>query len=296
MDHTFDFVILRVEPAGARDERINVGLAVMLKDELDLRLAKRLDKVHAIAAGLTAKSVQDATRSLSDLDRSLRDSGMSSWGDRRAILNSGGPFRFGETGHFVAQSSAAYEDRIASILRAMVEPEPAAHRPREKRTRLLTEVKAIFRQERVLAKRGEDLSSHRLVPRLDLDEGLTVDLALRNGAMHMIETVDASSDSESLRHAIGEIGVSALVLERARMRFGPDKTKTRLVYNASSAMEKLALAPLEAAQNQGAQLVNWRSAGERKAFLRDLTALAEPIPIKRKPRAATAEFGQHSLV
>jgi hypothetical protein len=66
------------------------------------------------------------------------------------------------------------------------------------------------------------------------------------------------------------------------MKFGKTHTKGRLVYSASPALERVARPSLEAAEHQGAQLVNWDSADDRTKFIHSLAMLATPIPSKRK--------------
>jgi hypothetical protein len=120
-----------------------------------------------------------------------------------------------------------------------------------------------------------------------LEEGLVADMVLQNGAMHVIETIDATGEDGSIRRAIGEIGIAALVLERARMKFGEANTKARLVYNASSALEAIALPSLEAAAHQGAELINWASGNDRVRFVHSLASLATPIERKRRVKSVT---------
>ena len=132
-----------------------------------------------------------------------------------------------------------------------------------------------------MAKKDEDLSSHRILTAFELDDGLVADLVLKNGSMHVVETVDAASEDETAKRAISEVAVSALVLERARMRFGKDNTKAKLVYSASANLERVARPSLEAVENQGAQLVNWESADDRTKFIHSMAMLATPIPSKR---------------
>jgi hypothetical protein len=105
--------------------------------------------------------------------------------------------------------------------------------------------------------------------------------------MHVIETVDATSDHGSLRKTVADIAVSALVLEQARMTFGERETKAQLVYDASAAMEKLATPSLDAAAHQGAELINWASHDERRSFLVRMAQLAEPLPSKKEARLAS---------
>ncbi len=281
MAHSYRFAIVRLAPDDARDERINIGAMVLNEHSLDIRISKRLEKARAISAALDMPLLRELVENLNALDQRIRDSGADET-LRIEMLSRIGPLSLSRIGTFEAADAQAYENRITSIFRSMVDPEPSLPRIREKRSKLLTQVKTLFRHERVLAKKDETIDSHRIVPSYQLDEGLVADLVLRNGYYHVVETIDASNDDDSLRRAIGDIGVAALVLERARMKFGEKNTKARLVYSASAALERIALPSLQAAANQGAELTNWASADERVKFVNSLTSLATPIERKRK--------------
>jgi hypothetical protein len=163
----------------------------------------------------------------------------------------------------------------------LVEPERAPSRNVRRPTRLLREVKSAFQSERVLAKKGEGLEAHRIVANHKVAEGLSADLILKNGSMHVIQTADASSDDGSIRRSIANIAVAALVFEQARMHFGEENTVPRLVYKASSNMESIISPSLDAAEHQGALLINWESRDDRNRFIVELTSLAEPTTKKR---------------
>jgi hypothetical protein len=282
MAHSYSFAIVRLSPKDARDERLNIGLVVFSTASLDVRGAKRIDKVRAISAAVEPETIGQILANLTALDETLRDRGLMDIAPRYAQISQLGPISLSPLGTFVSETAADYEARIASILKAMVDVEPATRIIREKRSKLLTQVKRQFKLERVMAKKDEGLSAHRIISSFALDDGLVADLALQNGAMHIIETVDASGSDESTRKAVAEVGIAALVLERARMKFGKDQTKGRLVYSASSALEHVARPSLETAENQGAELVNWDSADDRAKFINSLSMLAIPIPTKRK--------------
>jgi hypothetical protein len=166
----------------------------------------------------------------------------------------------------------------------LVEPEPAPVRPRVKRTKLFSQVKKSFHDKRVLARENEGLDSHRIVAAYKLDDGIVADMVLCNGAYHIIETVDASGDEHAFRRAVTEIAISALVLERARMRFGENSTKGRLVYITSTVLERVARPSLDVAENQGAELINWQSADDRNSFVHLLSSMATPIEQQKKKR------------
>lgn len=289
MAASYKFSLIKLAPSDVRGEVLNIGVVVFGPDGLDVRVGRRLEKARSISAAIDNSELRSLLDNLRLIDGRLRDQGIDSVEGRLEKLAVMRPLGFSDVpGTFVAESPVAYEDRIATILKSMVDTEPMPAKIKQKRSRLLTQVKSSFRQERVLAKKDEGLSSHRIVPRFELDEGLTADLVLQNGAYHVIETVDATAEDDGrfLRKTIGEIGIAALVLETARIKFGEKKTAARLVYAASPTLEKAARPSLEAAHHQGAMLVNWMSADERNRFVHELSSLASPVQRKKaKPTA-----------
>jgi hypothetical protein len=275
-----------------RDERINLGAVVLHDDHLDIRITKRLEKLRAISSAVSAESLSNLTASLIEIDSTIRKLGVTSSSERLKKLEGFGPFQFSEIGCFVAPNADDYENRLRSIFIAMIEPEMTVKKPKAKRSRLLTQMKSMFRKERVLATKDDDISSHRIIVGLELAEGLTADLALKNGAMHVVETVDISSDDSSVKRAIQEIAVSALTLEQARMVYVDPNTSTRLVYDASASLEKMAFASLETAAHQGAKLVNWASHADRFEFMENMISMAEPTEKARRSSQGHVVLGR----
>ena len=256
----------------------------MENDRIDVRTTRRLERVKALSEALDFESLAELIDNIVDLDAQNRADGIVDYQERLSKLARIGPLSVSHAGTFVAESQSAYEARIASILKMLVEPEQAPKRLRKKKSPLFSQIKRMFQNERVLARPAEGLESHRIVPYYELDDGLVADLVLRNGAYHIIETVDASGDEHSRRKAVVDVALSALVLERARMKFGEQSTRARLVYTASAALEHIAQPSLEAAEHQGAELINWASADDRNRFVHSLASLATPIQKKHKVR------------
>lgn len=294
MGHIFEFALARLSSTDSRDERLNVGIIVLKDGALDVRPSQRLEKVRAMSAALSGEQTREFLNSFMELDANFKRAGIADVKARLSLMTTGAPLSLSEFGTFTADNTEQYEGRIASLLKSLVDPEPGRAQVREKRSRLLGEVKTAFRDHKVLARRGENIDSHRLVPKFEIDEGLTADLALKNGVMHIVETVDASGHEDSLRHTVMQIGVAALVLARAQMKF--DGAKARLVYTASPALEQVATPSLEAAQHQGAILTNWASADQRRQFIEGLSSLASPIPSNGRRRAVVSFGNARSLV
>jgi hypothetical protein len=269
----YEFAIVRIAPDDARDERINIGLAIFQNDRLDLRISAKPQKIRAISGALSAASVHQAAALLEAIDAATRASGLVEVDHRYEALSRVGVLSLSSRGQFVAQDAAVYDARVASLIRNYVDPEVAPKELKEKRSRLLTKVKKSLRQERILALKDEGLDSHRVVPQLVIADGLVADLALKNSVMHVVETVDASHEGDSLGKVIGEVAVSSLVLQRATMNFGPD-TKPRLVYAASAGIETHVAPSLEVVVKQGVRLFNWNSDNQQAAFLQVFASLA----------------------
>jgi hypothetical protein len=284
MPQQFEFAILQLAPDRSRNERLNVAALVFRDDGLDVRISNRLEKVRALSAAINTESLRTLISNFARLDDISRAEGIVSVEDRISMLNGTGPLAFTGIGFFEANSTTAYESRLTGIMQSLVESEPAPIRVKPKRTRLLSVVKSSFRRERVLAKKGEILDSHRFVQNYKLAEGLVADLILKNGAMHVVETVDFSSDDTSITKAIKDVAVSALVLEQARMNYGAEGTHSKLVYDASSSLEAAMTPSLEAAHHQGTELINWASQNDRDNFINGLSALAIPFEEAKKGR------------
>lgn len=292
MDRSYRFSVVRLAPGGARDERLNIGIAVFLEEGVRVHLPARLDKVRALSGAIDDAAVQSLADTIEMRDAEMVVSGISDVEARARVISDGGPIQLSSVGTFSSRSDAEFHARITSLLSTLVQPEPAPKHARAKRSRLLTDLKRSLRSERILAKPSEDIFSHRIVANFQLADGLVADLALKNGAMHIVETVDIATDESSSRRAIADIAVSALVLEQARMNFGDGGSKTRLVYNASSTVETAAKSCLDATEHQGAELYNWASTSDQQRLLATLSSLAVPIETAAQ-RKARLHRGEH---
>jgi len=278
MSHFYNYAVIQFVAHPARNERLNLGLAIFGEQGLDVRTAKHLEKLKAISAALDPESVRAAVLGLPDIDAYALRQGVTGAVERLSELSLLAPVSFSELGQFAAPDPAIYEQSIANLLAKLVEPEPAPAKVLKKRpSRLLGTVKSALKIRRVLAKKGEGLDAHRVVTHHEIAEGLTADMLLKNGAFHVIEVVDASGDEAPIKRAISSIAISALVFEQARMTFGSGETQAQLIYQASATNERALTPSLLAAEHQGASLINWESVEQRSKFMSHLVALASPL-------------------
>lgn len=290
------YAIARFKAHPIRGEQLNIGLVVFAENSLDVRIGRRLEKLRAISGAVDPLQVRDNLLSLPEIDAILREQGIVSAEARCEALNSLGFADLSEPAEIDCSTTAVYESMIEKIMFGVIEPEQARVKFTPKRTRLLSVVKDALRRERILARKGDDLSDHRVVPNVSLAEGLIADLVLKNGAMHVFETIDASVPEFTARKIVTDIALSALVLEQARISFGELGTKANLIYDASAEMERVAMPSLLAAEHQGANLINWQSADDQMQFLTHLSSLAIPFESKRASKSMRfISSGQHGF-
>ncbi len=287
MARSYEFAVAQFRTAALRDERLNVAV-VVVGAELAVYVPKSLDKLRAISAALQVDQVRRALERLPEVDRAIGGGSQPTASTRFQELATVSPIAFSSVGTFHAENKDSYDRWVSALLKQLVEPEqPATKVPRPKATKLFADVKKAFASERVLARKGEGLEAHRIVTNHRLADGLDADLLLKNGAMHVVQTVDASSEESSIVRARNEIAVSALVFEHARMSHR-EPTKARLIYRATSANEQHLSPSLLAAEHQGAELINWESRDARVRLIVELSSLAEPLADVAQNRRSSA--------
>jgi hypothetical protein len=119
-------------------------------------------------------------------------------------------------GYLSYSDGAEYEAAVRWALDVAAEPAVArVSQERAPTSRLFLELKNVFGNFGWLAKLGQGINDHVIVPRypLSLDEGLLVDFALKNSAMHYLQTVDyRASHHVSLRRTEAQAKALALGL------------------------------------------------------------------------------------
>jgi hypothetical protein len=281
------FAIAKLTTDPYRDERLNIAMVIFHDDRLDIRIARKLSKVKAISEAVDPTKVAESLMALNDLDATLRSNGIVDPLERSSLLNDLGIASLSGFGEIDSTTPVVYETMISLVMRDVVDAEVARPSSNRKSTKLVTLVRSALRREGILAKKGESLEAHRVVSNVHLAEGLVADFVLKNGAMHVVETVDASGDEISAKRVVTDIALSALTLEQARIVYGERATSGRLIYDASASAERLAEPSLRAAEHQGAELINWRSQDDQRKFIDQLVELAEP---SEYPKGAPTRF------
>jgi len=142
-----------------------------------------------------------------------------------------------DEGQFEYVSEEEFRTAILWSLAVAVEPHKPSNvrAPRAAVSRLFIEVKSAFETYGWLATPGETLAAHKIIPRfaLSLEEGLTVDFALQNGALNCIQTLDYRSNAE---HRKVEANAKLLTLGLATS-FAPKQKAQRFALIAGAGIE-----------------------------------------------------------
>lgn len=277
MGHFYKYSVIQLAAHPSRSERLNLGLAIFDNQKLQIHVARNLDKLKALSAAINLDDVRAAALRLAEIDTFTIKQGVLDVSSRLNELRMLSPMEFSPLGQFSAPDQAAFENAVRLLLAKLVEPEPAPAKPAKQRSgSLRDDIRHALRARRILARKGESLDTHRVIEDHVFAEGLSADLLLKNGAMHVMEIVDASISETPVKRAVANIAVSALVFEQARMTFGDEKTSSKLIYHASPAIESSLTPSLMAAEHQGATLVNWASDDQKLSLISELAALAHP--------------------
>ncbi|MBO9602100.1 MAG: DUF3037 domain-containing protein [Novosphingobium sp.] len=275
MAKSYRFGVLRFASHPLKSEVLNVALLLESEDGLQVRVARRLEKIRAISAALDVNEISEELNEIPKILNNISDDIFDSEFAVKMISDLT-CFTLSYRGDFDVSSPALFESVINDLMLRYVEPEPAQPKPvRKRHTRLRQDILQALRAEKILARPSEGLDSHRVIYKHHLAQGIVADFVLQNGAMHVVESVDASTETATVQRSLYEIAMSTLTFEHARINFENRHVKPRLIYNSSLEIEK-ALAPsLYAAQHQGAEIVNWASEKDRMQFLATFSSLAD---------------------
>lgn len=222
------FTVLRVQPDRMRGESVNIGLVVFLPGGAVMaRVEADMARLRALDANLPRLPIlQDLAQ-----DIEARISALPTRDMQQLMLRDFyAPVRADEhLGSLEADTPEALEEHIEGMMNRLVR-KPAltvresAQRPR-KPSKLDSQMKAWFKGAKLLGRHMDDLARHRIVESypVAVDADAYADFAFKNGALHVIETLDlrgADHLTPGLRNTAAFKGV---VLDMARDVVGEGK-------------------------------------------------------------------------
>lgn len=256
MDRIFDYAVLQAVPDSRRGERVNIGIAVMKDDGLDIRVFETR-KIQA----LTGQSWDSYIKSFSDLvkktdDPSLpKDQRLSKFGVIEGRLS------FSNTGWFKSSGKDDYEAIILDIAKSVI-LRPKGKRQKEDAS-IVAEISAELRAAQILATKKDQIGSGKVVRNYQVDAGLEADFAQLNSKLHVASVLDLRSSHPQLAQA----ALKAITLDRAQAVHSGPVHKIG-VYAVASARRSEVRENIALLERYADDLVNWEDQSDRRGLKR----------------------------
>lgn len=204
--------LVNYQPYPARAEHCTVGVMVFAQDgHARVHLAHNLKKVKALDPQANLESLRD---SLNGLAREINEK-PGAWDAFKAGVAG---LRFSASaGFFVYANPDEYERQVQWLLQTAAEPRSAQPRKtHQSKSRLFVELKSTFKNYGWLGERAEDIEDHKVVTHYPVvvDEDLSAEFAMKNGRLHLVETVDFRAGVASAKRM--EARGKALVFDAAK--------------------------------------------------------------------------------
>ena len=208
MSFIAQYAILSDYPYQHRSEHVHIGIVVFCHDgETRVHLGANLRKMKA----LYPRADMDVIRSWEkELNSTLHKSSYQDTAAHLAML--GNDWRLGETvGKFLYDDENDYLVRVRSALRNLVDPIEPRRPTRESTSRLFLDLKKTFSFHHWL---GKDINAHQIVPRFPVGPEVNAEFALKNGRLHVIESLDLRVSNPYAKRT--EAQAKALAFDMAR--------------------------------------------------------------------------------
>ena len=292
MSEKLPFTLLQIVPDRLRGEALNVGIVLHTQAGPDLRLRMLPSRLKALMPGYSRVNLEEWREAwLSALQRF--DSAEQRWSWLKEAM---APLRLSETGGTIsAEDANDLEAQIEGLLERLVMPPRSVAtlaKPRIRRSGLNAQLTAWFRAQHLYSSKLQDLSKNRVVPSypLSMTEELYAEFALKNGVVHVIETLDLRGHNSYTKPLRNEASHKALVLDLAQDELQESSQRIAVVAADDYATMKPAVSMLS---RKASAVVSMDSANDRQ-WLADfvskslhLSTLLNPIP-ETPPIAARA--------
>jgi hypothetical protein len=207
---------------------MNVGMVAFLDEGPRVYMDAPIHRLRSLHPDL---GLIDYEKSAEELETALPQIG-----DRQAQLlwmqkGLGAISADDQCGHISVESTEEIIPCIESLLERYVHPpeRTIAASPKTNRTgsNLHAQLRSWFRSTRVYSSKISDLSKGRVVPGypIDVSDDLYADFALKNGAIHIIQSLDLRGIERVTKGVRGEAGLTAIVLDQARRNLSEDSKR-----------------------------------------------------------------------
>lgn len=260
-----DYFVLLAVPDQVRGESLNVGIVAFLEKDVKVFVGTDHWRLRALHPNF---GILDISKWAHELESELQT--LPSNEARRFFLSVvGGPITIDEEpGQLIADSLTSLDDLIHALLKRLVStPEKTFSLPAintiTPRSKLNSQLKNWFRSSRIFSSKVSDLNKGKVVSGypVSADEDLFADFALKNGAIHIIETMDLRGVDRPTKSLRGEAGWKSILLDQAGKILSSDTKRIAVV----SADDYSAFRPLIGMMERYADdLISMESASDRQ--------------------------------
>lgn len=233
------FSLVRYQPDMQRQEVVNVGVVIFGEDGPQVSMASNLGKLLALDPNFRIAQVYDQGRKLQEALTALHRQGFQT---EQAVemFGVGGSISLSPTG-MLARAGRDLEAILSEIHRDLVSAPVQRRSYQPRASRLHTELRRVFQQAKILGSRPDDIRKHLVVPNfpIDPDVGLFAEFAIRNGQLHVTETVDFRTSTPAAKRQ--EAQAKTLLLLQARDRIGSTDLKRYVVVTGVSSQVQSSL-------------------------------------------------------
>ncbi|MBL0253196.1 MAG: DUF3037 domain-containing protein [Polaromonas sp.] len=180
--------IINYQPYPARAEHCSVGALVFnAEGSARAHLATNLKKLKALDPQSSVEILHDSLKWLvSEINKN-----QDAWNAFRHGFSS---LRFSkDAGYFLYETDAEYDKQVKWLLSVSSEPRSSRQGEiRKPKSRLFIELRDTFKAYGWLGDSVQDINNHQVVTNfpVSLDEDLSAEFAMKNGILHLAETVD----------------------------------------------------------------------------------------------------------
>ncbi|MFD1711376.1 DUF3037 domain-containing protein [Ottowia flava] len=240
---TLLFSLVRYQPDLHRQEVVNVGVVLFTPRGTRVSFASNQGKLLALDPNFSLSRFFDQAKKMQVALTGLRDDRVPIEEQIR-FFSVGAGITLSPTGMIDAHGDA--DEKVIEELLSNYVLAPVKRRYRAPQTsRLHTELRQVFRDARILGSNPTDISKHLVVPNypIDPDVGLFAEFALKNGRLHITETVDFRVRVASSKRQ--EAQAKTLLLVQALESVGSNNLKRYVVVTGASAQVQASMNLLE---------------------------------------------------
>ena len=218
---TMHYSLLRAFSDELRGESLNVGLIAFGSNGPRVVIASPISRLRALHPNFAAidplswsAELESVLREFTSIEEQLRHAQIVGGAIRCDALL--GRIELGE--------NDSEEEAIQKILYRFVEvPEKTVvieKAARQQGSRLQSQLKSWFRRAKLFSSNASDLANRKVVSDFPVvaEDDLFADFALKNGSIHIIETLDLRGLERVTKSSQGQASLKAILLDQARTR------------------------------------------------------------------------------